>query len=340
MLYARQPTQAERIELQRMTRQAVGRVSQRAHMILLSIQQRTVPELATLFTMSRASVRFWIRRFNAHGPAGLYDDPRSGRPRKVSPQVLESIVTLLQDDPRHAGYLATYWTVVMVGAALVHQLGVRLSTSTLRNALHRLGLRWGRPRLAMPLKTDPAEAYKQWVMAKAVIEAGPQVTILYGDESRVQLLPLIRAMWHWVGQQLRIPTPGTNVTRALFGALDIRTGRWVYLIRERMRTDDFLAFLEHLLVVYPDGPVLLMVDNFSSHTAQAVNTWLATHARLHLYYLPKYCSHLNPVERIWLQLKNQLAANRLYGSLQLLLTTIEAFFTAMTPEQALTWAAA
>jgi transposase len=340
MLYARQPTPAERRELQRMTRQAVGRVSQRAHMILLSIQQRTVPELATLFTMSRASVRFWIRRFNAHGPAGLYDDPRSGRPRKVSPQVLESIVTMLQDDPRHAGYLATYWTVVMVGAALVHQLGVRLSTSTLRNALHRLGLRWGRPRLAMPLKTDPAKAYKQWVMAKAVIEAGPQVTTLYGDESRVQLLPLIRAMWHWVGQQLRIPTPGTNVTRALFGALDIRTGRWVYLIRERMRTDDFLAFLEHLLVVYPDGPVLLMVDNFSSHTAQAVNTWLATHARLHLYYLPKYCSHLNPVERIWLQLKNQLAANRLYGSLQLLLATIEAFFTAMTPEQALTWAAA
>jgi transposase len=339
MIYARQPTQAERIELQRMTRQAVGRVSQRAHMILLSIQQRTVPELATLFTISRASVRFWIRRFNAHGPAGLYDDPRSGRPRKVSPQVLEKIVTMLQDDPQHAGYLATCWTVVMVGAALVHQLGVRLSTSTLRNALHRLGLRWGRPRLAMPLKTDPAKAYKQWVMAKAVIEAGPQVPILYGDESRVQLLPLIRAMWHWVGQQLRIPTPGTNVTRALFGALDIRTGRWVYLIRERMRTDDFLAFLEHLLVVYPDGPVLLMVDNFSSHTARAVNTWLAAHARLHLHYLPRYCSHLNPVERIWLQLKNQLAANRLYGSLQLLLATIEAFFTAMTPEQALTWAA-
>jgi transposase len=340
MIYARQPTKAERIELQRMTRQAVGRVSQRAHMILLSMHHRTVPELATLFTMSRATVRFWIRRFNAHGPAGLYDDPRSGRPRTVSPQVLERIVTMLQDDPRHAGYLATYWTVVMVGAALVHQLGVRLSASTLRNALQRLGLRWGRPRLAMPLKTDPAKAYKQWVIAKAVIEAGPEVTILYGDESRVQLLPLIRAMWHWVGQQLRSPTPGTNVTRALFGALDIRTGRWVYLIRERVRTDDFLAFLEHLLVVYPDGPVLLMVDNFSSHTAQAVNTWLATHARLHLYYLPKYCSHLNPVERIWLRLKNQLAANRLYGSLPLLLATIEAFFTAMTPEQALIWAAA
>jgi transposase len=90
-----------------MTRQAVGRVSQRAPMILLSIPQRTVPELATLFTMSRASVRFWIRRVNAHGPAGSYDAPRSGRPRQVSPQVLEKIVTMRQDEPRHAGSLAT-----------------------------------------------------------------------------------------------------------------------------------------------------------------------------------------------------------------------------------------
>jgi transposase len=317
MVYARQPTVEERRELQRMIRQAVGRVSQRAQLILLSAQRHPVPELATLFAMSRATVRFWIRRFDRHGPAGLSDEPRSGRPRHVNPHVVETLITMLQDDPRHEGYLATFWTVVMVGAALGHQLGVRLRPSTWRGALQRLGLRWGRPRLTMPLQTDPAKAHKQGVIAKAVIEAGPKAAVLDGDESRGPLLPLIRAMWHWVGQQLRIPTPGTNVTRARFGALNIRTGQWVYLIRERMRTDDVLAFLEHLLVVYPDGPILLMVDNFSSHTAQAVNTWLATHARRHLYYLPLYCSHVNPVERIWLQLKNQLAANRLYGSLQL-----------------------
>jgi hypothetical protein len=54
-------------------------------------------------------------------------------------------------------------------------------------------------------------------MVKAVVDAPPEAVILYADESRVQLLPLIRAMWHWVGQQARIPTPGTNVSRALFG---------------------------------------------------------------------------------------------------------------------------
>jgi transposase len=80
-MYARSPTEEERLTLEHMRRQAIGRVSQRAHLILLSAQRRPVPELALLLAMSRATVRFGIRRFNTHGPAGLYDDPRSGRPR-------------------------------------------------------------------------------------------------------------------------------------------------------------------------------------------------------------------------------------------------------------------
>jgi transposase len=59
------------------------------------------PEL--LLSRSGRTVRFWIRRFKAHGPAGWYDDPRSGRPRTVDPQVLAAIVTMLQDAPRHEG---------------------------------------------------------------------------------------------------------------------------------------------------------------------------------------------------------------------------------------------
>jgi len=161
---------------------------------------------------------------------------------------------------------------------------------------------------------------------------------LYADESRVQLLPLLRAMWHWVGQQVRVPTPGTNKTRALFGALDIRTGKWTYLVRERMRKEDFIAFLEHLLVAFPSVPIILIVDNYSSHTAHAVRAWLVEHPRLHLYFLPKYCSHLNPVEPIWLRLKGQIAANRLHGSIQAMMQAVEQFFEDMTPATALTWA--
>ena len=191
----------------------------------------------------------------------------------------------------------------------------------------------------MPTKVDPDKAAKQWAIVQAVINAPPETVVLYADESRLQLLPLLRAMWHWVGQQIRVPTPGTNITRTVFGALNIRSGQWSYLVRNHLYTEDFLAFLEHLLTVYPNVPIILIVDNFSSHTAHAVGDWLSEHRRLRLLYLPTYCSHLNPVETIWLRLKDQVAANRLYASMTLLVETVDQFFQRMTPHQALQWAA-
>jgi transposase len=360
MIYVRQPTEEERQELRRMTQQEVGRVALRAQMILLSAQRRTVPEIAGIFAVESKTVGKWMRRFDAKGPAGLYDESRPGRPRKLTESACQQLVAMVQQDPERSGYLASlaqpgglspHWTVAMVVLALAKELGLRVSPATVRGALHQAHLAWGRPRLSMPRKTDPQKAAEQWQIAQAVIEAGPQATVLYADESRIQLLPLVRAMWHqelfwrsqkadWVGAQIRVPTPGSNVTRALFGALNINTGQWTYLASKRMRKQDFIAFLEHLLTVYATGPIILIVDNYSSHTAGAVKAWLAEHDRLQLFYLPTYCSHLNPVESIWLRLKNQIAANRLHGSMKSLMDCVDRFFTDMTHEQALTWAAA
>lgn len=292
MIYVRTPTDDELQELKRMTRQEIGRVAQRAQMVLLSAQRRTVPEIASIFAVEYKTVRKWLRRFGAEGPAGLYDEPRSGRPHQLTDSVRTKLVEMVQQDPEQAGYRATFWTVAMLVLALTDQLRVHLSVSSIRQALHRAKLAWRRPRLAMPAKTDPQKAAKQWAVAQAVLEAGPAAAVLYADESRIQLLPLLRSMWHWVGEQIRVPTPGTNVTRALFGALNIRNGQWTYLVREHLYKEDFIAFLEHLLTIY-SGPIILIVDNYSSHTAGVVQTWLAAQSRLQLFYLPTYCSHLN-----------------------------------------------
>ncbi len=337
MIYARQPTQEELEELHRMRRREIGRVSERAHMVWLSVEHHSVPEIATMFEVCRANVRYWLKRFNQAGPAGLYDEPRSGRPRKMTSAVKSKVIKLLHDDPQKEGYLATFWTVAMILMVLVQTIGVKVSPSTLRSSLPHLGLRWGRPRLAMPQKTDPEKAAKQWQIAQAAVQATAESVILYADESRIQLLPLLRAMWYWVGQQIRVPTPGTNLTRMIFGALNIRSGQWTYWVRDHMRKEDFIVFLEHLLNLYT-GPVLLIVDNYSRHTAQVVQEWLMSHPRLRLFFLPKYCSHLNPVENIWLQLKNKMAANRLYASIKLLLDTVDLFFHDMTPDKAWAWA--
>jgi hypothetical protein len=113
------------------------------------------------------------------------------------------MVTRLAHAPPHAGELATCWTVARVGGALGR-----------------------RPRLPMPRKVEPAKAAPPWVLAKAVVEAGPAAAILYGEASRVHLRPWRRALGCGVGPHRRRPTPGMHGSRARFGALHLRPGRW------------------------------------------------------------------------------------------------------------------
>jgi hypothetical protein len=147
-------------------------------------------------------------------------------------------------------------------------------------------------------------------------------------------------MGPWVGEPRRVPTPGTKVPRARGGALHSRTGRWVSLGRARRRQEECLAFLGPLLVAEPQGPMGRIVDHGSSHTAPAVTVGLEAHPRLPGCEWPPSGSPVTPVARSGRRLQTMLAPHRWYGSIQVFLQTVEAFFTAMTPEHALKWAAA
>ena len=149
----RQPTAEEHCELKRMTRQEIGRVSQRAQIILLVAQGRTYAETGRIFATSNVVVRYWIARFNAEGPVGLFDRFRSGRPRKATPEVVSAIDKIIREDPKEVGQLATFWTVAMMALALVGRLGLKISPSTVRTTFRPagaklppwMGLRFGRP---------------------------------------------------------------------------------------------------------------------------------------------------------------------------------------------------
>jgi transposase len=75
-----QLTPEQRMELLVLARQAVGRVSERAHFVLASDRGKSVPEIAEFMGYSAETVSSWLERYRAEGIAGLEDDPRSGRP--------------------------------------------------------------------------------------------------------------------------------------------------------------------------------------------------------------------------------------------------------------------
>jgi DDE superfamily endonuclease/homeodomain-containing protein len=268
---------------------------------------------------------------------GLRDRPRSGRPRTADAGARDAIGRALAQPPVACGHVAGYWTVAMLAASLATTHGIALSRTTVRRVLRALDYGWRRPRHA--LRHDPEARAKMDRLAARVF-ALPTAAVLALDECDVHLLPVLRAMWLRRGQQARIPPPGGNRKRSVFGALDLATGTWHDAVEPRKRAVEFVAFLERLAAADPDRPVLRALANASIHTAKTVRAWLADHPRVEALSLPADSGHDdNPVEKVWWRLKDKVAANRLHGSLEELVATVHAFFASFTPEDALHLAA-
>jgi transposase len=333
MVYVRPLSDAERRELKRRARTEVGRVSERIRMVLLSDRRYSVPQIAAIFECGEATVRDWLARFAAAGLAGLYDRPRAGRPRKADAAARETIRQQLERSPAAAGYGFGFWTVATLCGHLSQRLGLALSPALVRRVLRGLGYRWRRPQLALP--PDPQVAAKMWALCGRLVRAPADAVVLCEDECDLHRLPVLRAMWMRRGHQVQIPTPGSNRKRAIFGALEWATGRWLYAVCERKRAVEFIVFLEQVLASYPGRPILLVVDNASIHTAKAVAAWLADHPRVELLWLPAYSGHRqNPVEKVWWRLKGHVAANRLHSNIEALVVAAHAFFASFTPQAA------
>jgi hypothetical protein len=104
--------------------------------------------------------------------------------------------------------------------------------------------------------------------------------VLAEDETRINLLPWVRATWILRGQRQQIMTPGKNRRRTIFGAVDLRAGRFSYQVTRKAISATFTTFCEHLLAAYPQAPVVAVVcDNVSIHRSKIVQRWLKTHPR-------------------------------------------------------------
>lgn len=339
MVRVRPLTEQERGELKSGARREVGRVSERMHAVLLSARGYEIGQIASILEYDEATIRRWIERYEAEGLEGLQDRPRPGRPRSAGAAAQESVRRAIETGPESCGHPdVALWTVVLLQAHLLMGLGLQLSRSSVRRLLDAMGYVWRRPRHVLP--NDPEADSKMRHICSTLLAACAEAVVLCLDECDIHLMPVLRAMWMRRGQQADVPTPGKNRKRSIFGALELEGGAFHYSITLSKKTVDFIAFLEKLVSAYPGRPMYLVLDNASIHHAKLVQEWLKEHPQVHLLFLPAYSGHkYNPIEKVWWHLKQQVAANRLHGSIEALVGAVERYFTSRTPEQTLKLAA-
>ena len=113
----------------------------RAQIVLHALEGLKVPEISARMDLCGATVRHWLKRFNAHGREGLEEDVRSGRPPTYSAEQRSAVITTALTRPADLGLPFASWTLDRLVAYLAGQ-GIAMRRSRISEIFLREGLKW------------------------------------------------------------------------------------------------------------------------------------------------------------------------------------------------------
>jgi transposase len=138
-----------------------ARAVERAQVIWRARQGARVPAIARALGVCEATVRTWLKRFNAAGLDGLADAARSGRPPTYTPAEVGAVVEASLTKPEELGLPFGSWTLDRLTAYLHETKGLAISRSRVGELLQAEGLRWRQQETWFGARPDPDFAAKR-----------------------------------------------------------------------------------------------------------------------------------------------------------------------------------
>lgn len=100
----------------------------------------------------------------------------------------------------------------------------------------------------------------------------------------------------------------------VYGALESSTGLVFTQIHLQRDSACFVTFLDAVEEQWPDGEIVLILDNLSTHRTQDVLLWTHAHPRVRFLFLPTYAPWLNLIEPWWKTLRSLALKGRSFAN--------------------------
>ena len=311
----------ERAQLEAWTRRRTSAqaLAQRARIVLLAAEGRRNTEIAERLGINRAMAAKWRSRFAEHRLDGLTDEPRPGRPRTISDEQVDAVITkTLESSPRDA----THWST----RSMAKEVG--LTQTAVSRIWRAFGLQPHRQD-TFKLSRDPLFVDKVHDVVGLYLNPPERAVVLCVDEkSQIQaldrsapILPMLPGVPERATHDYR--RAGTS---SLYAALDLTTGKVIGRLHSRHRAIEFKQFLQTIDREVPaELDIHIVLDNSSTHKTPAIQKWLLAHPRFQLHFTPTSSSWLNLVERWFGELTTKLLKRGTHRSVAALNADIRAW---------------
>ncbi len=268
-----------------------ARVRDRAHVIILSDKGYQVKKIADICQMTRQTVYTVISSWEETGPGGLYDSPRSGRPRALTPEDEEFVHEMAEEEPR---------PVNKIIAVLEDGRGKKVSKSTVRRVIKKKRT-WKRIRKSLRGKRDDekSERARERIADPEQRREDGEIDVCCSDESGFCPTPCVPYARQPKGEYGEVPSaagPRPNVP-----AFMNKENNFTPFIFEGGGTDaDLVIACFDSLIGAISQKTFVLMDNSPVHKSKKFLSCLPEwHKKgLNIKFLPKYSPELNLIEML------------------------------------------
>lgn len=267
----------------------------RAHAIILSDKGYEVQEIANILGVCRQSVSSWINNWDLDGLCGLFDTPRSGRPKEIDLET-KVLIDTIKENPR---------SLKKIISRLEEELGIKISISYLKKLCKKAGYCWKRIRKSLKSKRDSEEYARSKELIEELVKSSEKENfdLYYFDESGFTLEPSVPYAWQPKGEHIEVPCANSRRLNVL-GFMNRSNETETYIFEGKVDTatvigcfDDFSNKIDKTTVVLVDNSPLHTSINFDEKTKE----WLEK--GLVVVPIARYSPELNIIEIMWKKIK-------------------------------------
>lgn len=300
---------ADRAELVKIAKDGLEehRIARRANAVILLDRGMSFEEVASVLLIDDSTVRAWLKAYDEGGVDGLVlFDLKGG----------VGLLSRFQLDELRAWATEVLPTSTNeIGRFVEERFGLDYTRSCLIKLMNRVGFDWKKPE-SVPVRID-AQTQRQFIAAHEDLRnsLGADEAVVYVGAVHPTHQAKPSGRWLPRGERCALATSSGRDRLNLHGAIDLETG--MTRIKEVESVDagssiDLLASLEN---AYPAmRRIHVFLANARHHHARLVRDWLAQPARrIVLHFVPAYCPHFNPIERLWLVMHEHVTHNKRYA---------------------------
>jgi transposase len=288
---------------------AAHRLARRANALLLLDRGWSCERVAAALFVDDDTIRRWQSLFIENGFDGLARFEVGGSACQMNDE---------QQDKLKAWVAAALpRSTRQIGAWIEKEFGlVYAGRSGLIALLNRLGLEYHKPEI-IPRKLDE-EKQRAFTAAyeKLLNSLGADEAVLFADA--VHPTHAARPAGCWAPKQHKLAIEQTSGRQRIniHGAIDLETGQTRMIEVETVDAASTIRLLQSIEAFYPMLALIhVFLDNARYHHAKLVRAWLERPGgRIRLHFVPAYCPHLNPIERLWGVIHKHVTHNKSYAT--------------------------